>query len=53
MNGLVRRVEDADGVVEWAVGQPGVVVRGRVRGYTGYREVTAHPVHRLETRPEL
>jgi AraC-like DNA-binding protein len=45
----VQQVEDAEGVVEWAVGQPGVVVSGRVRAYTGYREDTAHPVHRLET----
>lgn len=42
-------MEDANGVVEWAVGQPGVVVSGRVCAYTGYREDTAHPVHRLET----
>jgi AraC-like DNA-binding protein len=44
-----QRVEDADGFVEWAAGEPGSAVDGRVRGYTGYREDTASPVHRLET----
>jgi len=45
----VHRVEDADGLVEWAAGEPGPAVGGRVRAYTGYREDTPSPVHRLET----
>lgn len=45
----LHRVEDADGLVEWAAGEPGPAVCGRVRAYTGYREDGPSPVHRLET----
>ncbi len=41
--------DDAAGFVEWAAAEPGRVVHGRVRAYTGYREESAEPVHRLET----
>lgn len=46
---VTHRVEDTAGFVEWAGGEPGTIVHGRVRAYTGYREETADPVRRLET----
>jgi AraC-like DNA-binding protein len=42
-------VEDTGGFREWADGVSSVVLRGRVRAYTGYWEETHTPVHRWET----
>jgi AraC-like DNA-binding protein len=45
----LQRVEDADGIVEWADGRPAAALSGRVLAYTGYGEATPLPVHRTET----
>jgi AraC-like DNA-binding protein len=45
----LHRVEDADGIVEWADGRPGPALRGRALAYTGYGEYTRLPVQRRET----
>lgn len=49
MRVVPRQVEDVDGFVEWAVGQPEAALRGPVRSYLGYREEKPAPVHRQET----
>lgn len=45
----MQQQEDEQGFVEWASGEPGSIVRGRVCGYTGYREASSTPVQRVET----
>lgn len=49
MRVVPQRVEDDDGFVEWAAGEPSPVLGGLVRSYTGYREEAPTPVHRQET----
>jgi AraC-like DNA-binding protein len=49
MRAGVGQLENDQGFVEWASGEPGDAVRGRVCTYTGYRESSSIPVHRLET----
>lgn len=44
-----QRLEDADGLFEWADGVPVGSLRDRVLAYTGYLEATPSPVHRRET----
>jgi len=44
-----QRLEHADGMMEWAAGEPGAGLRDSVRAYTGYREELAGPVRRRET----
>ena len=46
---VLHRVDDAEGLFEWADGEPGPAVKGRVRSYIGYREDTPAPVERIET----
>lgn len=45
----LHRVENEDGLVEWAAGEPSSATRGRVVSYIGYRESAPAPVHRWET----
>ena len=44
-----QRLAGADGLFEWADGEPSGALRVRVRAYTGYREATPNPVCRRET----
>lgn len=45
----LRRHEDGQGSYEWIEGVPAPRLGTWITGYTGYREVTARPVRRLET----